>query len=493
MSVTTTTRARAEKVGRYLQRLDPDRIGRLIVWSGTAAFASLFSALSISRFERFRTFTFDFGIFDQGLWLLSQAKEPFVSLRGLNLFADHSSYIMVLLTPLYWIWADARLLLVLTVVALAVSAPLLYSIARTAGVKPGLATVLALGLLAHPATTWATWDNFHPELLTLPLILGAVLLVMKERPWWGVALATVALTAKEDVGLIIVPLGLWLAWRFQPRAAGLTMAAIGVAAFALNFLVLLPNISPTGEVLYAGRYADYGEGAFGILSGVVTQPGSLIGDLLSLSHLGYLAAMLFALPVSLLSPAILLIAGPITAANMLSTHTYQVDIRYHYTVYLLAVTAIAAVFGALWLQKRVNRNGYLALIGVMLVAGFVSFSFSPERADWGTEPPDPDVQSALALIGPDDGVAAETTLATQLAHREHIYRFPNPFTSLDYSAPGLPYQPPVSEVIWVILKGSKTEHITYGEETLATLMESGEWKVVVENDSAFLLGRIGRE
>ncbi len=375
--------------------------------------------------------------------------------------------------------------------ALAVSAPILYSIARTVGVRPALASFLALGLLAHPATTWATWDNFHPELLTLPLILGAVLLIMKERPWWGVALAGLALMAKEDVGLVLMPFGLWLAWRFQPRAAGLAVAGLAAAAFAVNFAVLLPNLSPTGDVLYAGRYLEYGDGAFDIITGAVTQPGSLLGDLFSLSHFRYLAAMLFAMPLSLLAPAILAVAGPITAANMLSTHTYQIDIRYHYTVYLLAITALASVYGALWLQRRLGRYGYRGLVGLVILAGLISLPFSPDRATWGIGPPDPRLQAALALIGPDDGVAAETTLATHLAHREHIYRFPNPWTRLDYSAPEIPYDPPASQVDWIILKGSKGEHITYGEETLADLMESNEWEVVIENEAAFLLRRIG--
>lgn len=474
-----------------LSAAGPDRLGRLAVWSGTAAFSALFSALSVSRIDRLATFTFDFGIFDQGLWLLSRFREPFVTLRGLSLFADHSSYIMVFLTPLYWIWADARLLLVATVVALALSAPILYEIARAIGVRPGLSAALALGLLAHPATTWATWDNFHPELLTLPLILGAVLLVIKERPWWGVAVAAVALTAKEDVGLVVVPLGLWLAWRFQPRAAGLTMAVLGVTAFALNFLVLLPNLSPTGDLLYAGRYSAYGDGAFGIVSGVITKPGSLIDDLFRVSHLKYLTAMLFAMPLSVLSPVILVAAGPITAANMLSTHRYQVDIKFHYTVYLLAVAAIAAAFGALWLQQRLHHNGYRAVVGLVILAGFISFSFAPDEPNWGQGPTDPGMQRVLDMIGPDDGVSAETTVATHIAHREHIYRFPNPFTRLDYSAPELPYEPPASEVDWVVLRGSQVEHITYGEETLEKLMQSNEWQVVVENESALLLRRIG--
>jgi hypothetical protein len=51
------------------------------------------------------------GIFDQGVWLLSPLKDPFVTIRGLPLFGDHASYILVLVAPLYWLWPDPRLLL----------------------------------------------------------------------------------------------------------------------------------------------------------------------------------------------------------------------------------------------------------------------------------------------------------------------------------------------------------------------------------------------
>ncbi|MDH3540645.1 MAG: DUF2079 domain-containing protein, partial [Acidimicrobiia bacterium] len=165
-----------------------DGLIRTVVWAGTGVFAAIHSALIIGRYHRFGIYTFDFGIFDQGLWLLSRFENPFVTLRGLNLFADHSSYVMVLLTPIYWVWADPRVLLVVTVVAIAASGPLLYAIGRRIGLRPSLAAAIALAFLVHPAVRWATWDNFHPEMLVLPLLLGAVVWVLDARPLWAVGL-----------------------------------------------------------------------------------------------------------------------------------------------------------------------------------------------------------------------------------------------------------------------------------------------------------------
>jgi len=91
-------------------------------------FVGSFVWLTWLTHARFGTFGFDLGIFDQGVWLLSRFRDPFVTIRGLPLFGDHASYILVLVAPLYWIWADPRLLLLLQVVFLAIPAASVYLI-----------------------------------------------------------------------------------------------------------------------------------------------------------------------------------------------------------------------------------------------------------------------------------------------------------------------------------------------------------------------------
>ena len=43
------------------------------------------------------------GIFDQGVWLLSRLKDPFVTIRGLPLFGDHASYRLSAWPAFQWI------------------------------------------------------------------------------------------------------------------------------------------------------------------------------------------------------------------------------------------------------------------------------------------------------------------------------------------------------------------------------------------------------
>src|SRR6266516_2246557 len=58
-----------------------------------AVFVGVFVAQTWALHRHFGTYGFDVGIYDQGTWLLSRLRAPFVTVRGLNLFGDHASYI----------------------------------------------------------------------------------------------------------------------------------------------------------------------------------------------------------------------------------------------------------------------------------------------------------------------------------------------------------------------------------------------------------------
>lgn len=470
---------------------DAHATGRALVWAATAGYLLLFSHLSITRYRRFDYPSFDLGIFDQGLWLLSRLREPFITLRGLNLFGDHSSYLMVLLAPVYWVWADTRLLLILTVAALAAGAPLLYAAGRALGVRPGLAAAVAVTYLAYPAIQWNAWDNFHPEVFVVPLLIASFLLVARGQPWWAVLPVAIALTAKEDVALIVVPFGIWVAWRLRAPRQGLSMAGLGIGAFLLNFLVLLPHFSPTGSPVYAGRYSKYGDSALGIVWGVLTDPRSVAADLWNGGIVGYLEQMVVSVPTALFAPLAVLMGGPITVANFLSEHTYQTDFHFHYSAYLAAAVAVAAVVGAKWLQARFGSRYYRLLVGAVLAVAALYVGSGPGlEGPWGNPArPHPDVVEALSLIGDRDPVAAGPYLTGHLSHRPEVYEFPNPFARRNYSAPGILYAPPAEQVQWVIVETGRTALDGFAGESIQALLGSGEWDIVRSTEEVLLLQR----
>ncbi len=363
---------------------------------------------------------------------------------------------MLPVVPLYWVLPDVRAMLILTVAVLALGAPVVWAAARGEGLSPPVSAALAVGYLFHPATQWSTWDNFHPETLTIPLLIGAFALGQRNRFVAMVALLVLVLAAKEDAALVVVPFALYVWWRWRRPGVAVAVAALAVGAFLLNTLVLLPMFSPTGELIYTGRYAQFGEGLGGALVGMVTNPGKVVAELATMDRLGYLAGMLLPLATCLFAPELLAVGLPITLANLLSIHVYQHELKWHYTSYLIAVVAMAAVVGA---RRIVTRRpdipiGPLSLtILCFAIAGSVAAGPWPGAAGtqwegWAADPGP--VDAVLDTIPEDAVVVADWAIGPHLSHRNTVYEFPVPFHPAfsNWAVPGVPL-PPTEEVEYV--------------------------------------------
>src|SRR6266481_2493997 len=83
---------------RRMRWLPVDRLRRLgphlPVVASMIAYSIYYSRLTVDIHQGYGTPAYDMGIFDQGIWLLSRFKAPFVTIMGRNLFADHTSFIL---------------------------------------------------------------------------------------------------------------------------------------------------------------------------------------------------------------------------------------------------------------------------------------------------------------------------------------------------------------------------------------------------------------
>src|SRR5829696_6033473 len=111
----------------WARRRDPVRwvLGTMVVvWS------LVFIYLGFQRHDRFGTYGFDLGIYDQAIWLLSRFETPFITLRGLNFWGTHANPILVLFVPFYWLGAGPHFLLVVQVASQALGAVAVFLLAR---------------------------------------------------------------------------------------------------------------------------------------------------------------------------------------------------------------------------------------------------------------------------------------------------------------------------------------------------------------------------
>jgi len=146
------------------------------------AYAGIFGRLTWLQQSNYGTADYDMGIFDQEIWLAAHHLNPFLTIRGLNMWANHVNPVIYLLVPFYWLGAGPHFLFLVQTLAVASAAVPLWLLARDRFSSPWLALGIPFAWLMYPAVEWMTWDQFHPELLAVPALIFAYWLA--DRGYW---------------------------------------------------------------------------------------------------------------------------------------------------------------------------------------------------------------------------------------------------------------------------------------------------------------------
>ena len=133
-----------------------------------ATYIGVFGRLTWAQHENFGTFGYDMGLYDQGIWLLSRFKDPFVTIRGLHFFQHHVNLITVLFVPAYWLGAGPHFLYLVETVWMALGAVPLYLLARDRLESGWLGVAVAACFLLYPSLEWINWWHFHPDAIASP-------------------------------------------------------------------------------------------------------------------------------------------------------------------------------------------------------------------------------------------------------------------------------------------------------------------------------------
>jgi uncharacterized membrane protein len=409
------------------------KLGPIVVLVGlVVAYAVLYGMWSVRKYHAFHAPAFDMGIFDQGVWLLSHFKTPFVTIYGQNMFGDHTVFIMLFFVPLYWLWSTPETLLVVQAMALAMGGVPIYLIGRKVLRSRWLALIPTLAYLLYPALGWLNLENFHPDAFYVPLALFALCFAAYER-WRRYSVMVVALLlVKEDAWLFLAPLGVFVALRHN-RKIGLLTIGLALGWFVIVFWGIQPRLSGASAGAYDAWRIPFG-GIGGLVEKMFTEPWKVVAYMLTADKVKYLFQLLTPLLFLPLLDWRSLIAIPVLFFNLISTFWYQSNVQYHYTALIIPVLCVSAIFG-LERFRKLNVRWTLAVI-VLLVTVVCGYFWGPlPGSRTPSSLPDPRsaealvANEALSLIPPDAVVAAEDKFAAHLANRELIYVFPNPYSA----------------------------------------------------------------
>ena len=317
--------------------LPPLIVSRIIILA-----TLIFYICSSLRHAFFYSTGFDLGIYDQVVYLISQGESPISSFLGYHHLGNHAAWAVYPLGLFYMIYPDVHWLLLLQAVCLALGSWPTWCLARLAGLNQGQAVAIAISYLLYPVVFNLNLFDFHPEVMALPAILGAILAARLKRLFWFCIAIIWVLGCKAVLSLTVVFIGFWLLAFEKRKSYGLIALFLGILWFIVVTQGIIPFFSGE-EVAGVGRYNYLGDSVVGIIINILLQPGAVLGKILSWETIKYI--FLLFLPViwgifpllqknqPVLPNLIPLIpTTPTIILNVLSEVSFQRSLNYQYSL-----------------------------------------------------------------------------------------------------------------------------------------------------------------
>lgn len=493
--------------------------------------AIFFTSVLLITLHRYFVFyaSYDQGLFNQLFWnnlhgnfyqssltsnnsVASMADGVIPTVSFLHL-GQHFILDFLLWLPFYALYPDAATLVVLQVSLMTVAGLVLYALARQY-LSPQLSLWITGSYYAAIAVIGPTFANFY-EQCQIPLLMFAFLLALEKQSWiWFWVLALLVLGIREDAGIMLFGVGVYLMVSRRHPKVGLALCVLSFSYVAIVTSVIMPQISPDNPRLYmATRFRQFVDSdnptTIQVLWGMLTHPLTLLSSLLTPfdRRLSYLAGHW--LPLAFI-PAISAPAWIVAGFPLLSLFSQSgmsalaINLRY-------ALAVVPGVFygTVLWWSRHPNaftpklRRFWSICIVVSLVFTIINnpnralsfmipdsirpWVFVPLMRQWEHAG---HINNVIRHIPPDVSVSATTYLIPHLSTRRAIIRLPalqirddrNQVITIEYAAAD----------VWQLLEYKRAFKDTLSSlasvmPVLEQLITTGDYGVLQVEDGVVLL------
>lgn len=368
----------------------------------------------------FQSTAYDLAIFDNGIYLISQGKNPFVSFRGIHILGDHAAFILYVIAGLYKIYPSIYWLFGLQAIALSLGALPIWQLARDEYLRPNLATAITASYLLYPLIFNLNLFDFHPEVLTLPAFFWAFLAAKKNNIFTFSLLLIFILSCREALSLTITAMGVWLIVGEKKIKFGVISLGVGIIWFILATKVVIPQFSGE-QVAAVARYDFLGVSLREIILNLFLKPQIVSSHLFTLNNLEYLFLLLSPLMWGLLTKKFypLIGASPILFLNLLTENKEQKDLLHQYSLPILPflILVVIATLSAKksWLQKPKHIILWsLVTFFTLAKVGYFTSRYLESIDTWSA------TREALTQITKEGNVLTSANIAPHVTHRTKV-------------------------------------------------------------------------
>jgi uncharacterized membrane protein len=484
-------------------------VAAVLATAAALLYIAFFAWLSVTGHRAFRTSAMDLGYTDQVVWNTSQGRLfqfstyrdaaavvtdlPLERIRRSDiLLSYHVELLLAAMALFYHLHASPLTLLIVQSAALGLGALPVFWLARARLHSGGAALAFALAYLLAPALEAANLSDFHAVSLSAPLLLLAFYALDRRRHGLFILSVLLAMSAKEDIPLLVFMIGLYVAVVRKERAIGALAAVLGLGWFVLCTRLILPYFSGLDTSPFLARMAIFAPTVQETVRAAANDPSLLRDWLRQPQIVAYVAGLLSSAGfMSLFSPLLLLAGAPVAAVNIFSTWSWTYSEGAHYSASLVPFVIVSAIYGmerlAGWLSRRDAarwRYAVLGLSALMLAISIVHHhhlavtplarNFHPPRIAEHERV----LERLIAMIPPQAAVSAPSRLYPHLSQRQRAYLFPV-----------------INDAEYVLLDvTSSTYPLSFDQATLAArnLLGTPWFHIVAAEDGCVLLRRNAR-
>ena len=353
------------------------------------------------------------------------------------LFYDHVNLGILPLIPLWFLWPDIKLTILLQVLGVLGCVVPIYWIGRELLRDTTAALLLVAAWLVFPSTSlfiYSASEGFRWGNLCLLLYFLALVCWIKDRPGTALLFAVWAILIKEEAAIPIGTFGLYLAFFERRRWLGAVIVTAAFAYFLLVTSIVIPSMSHQGYVMQR-FFSDLGATKWDVLLSPWTKPRIFWGKILSPSTFYFVALLLAPLLfIPLRRPSILFVGSLVFLFDCL--HPILKSINYQYQAALLPVVFWALV-EALRTGDTVRQRATLsgAVVSGILLSLFFGNTF------WSETPllilPPPNRLHLIRQMGRhidrSRSLFATQRVAAHFITQKYLYLDPPVPSSIDYA------------------------------------------------------------
>ncbi|MGD0060993.1 MAG: DUF2079 domain-containing protein [Verrucomicrobiia bacterium] len=339
---------------------------------------------------------------------------------------DHIDFGIVPFLPLWLLWPDLKLTILLQVISVfGVAVPLFFT-AKRALQSETAALMVVLAWVLYPSTSQFVYSasyGFRWGNMCLLLYFAALVFWSNGRMGWALVCAVWAILIKEEAAIVVGMFGVYLVLFERRKLAGTVLATSAFGYFLLATSVLVPLISGHHYAM-TSFFRDLGNSKLEILLSPVTRPAVFWGNLFEPAS-WYFAALLLAplLFLPLRKPSILCV-GLLTFVFCCMNHILK-NICFHYQAGLLPVIFWAFVVAIQQQPGAQQRFATLTGVAVSCAAVSLFLGAQPWSKSTATIHLSPGrlglVERVRSAINPNGSLFATQRVAAHFVKQRYLY------------------------------------------------------------------------